>query len=204
MLDLSALRAVVTKKATYDPAERSARTKKAWLSRRRAGDYSGPAEIAEYNAVERNIRHEPVEHAVIWAGGEKIWLTDGSRVSVQIPLTIDLTDGAITHNHPNSGCFSPDDIALTTMRNLRVMRATTRSGTWVLERPRGGDWPTGFLDQFHRQSNEVRQVFSRKISSGEMSRDDANTRHHAEVMARTVAKYASDVWGIKFYFEAGA
>jgi hypothetical protein len=49
-----------------------------------------------------------------------------------------MNDAVMTHNHPSGNTFSEDDIELSTIANVREVRATGEDGTYIMTRPTNG------------------------------------------------------------------
>lgn len=126
--------------------------------------------------------------------GRIILKKDGSRNSVAFEkedlALIKDKDAIFTHNHPSSGgSFSLEDIQFAVAHNQMEMRAVGRKYGHSMYRPAQG-WPDLNLltDEFYKADNEVRDEFWRRISLGQLSREEADREHHHQVWSRIAAK----------------
>ena len=94
----------------------------------------------------------------------------------------------VTHNHPSSQAFSPEDIRLSTIANVKEMRAVGDQYTYSMKPPRGG-WNERFYREkvvpAHQTADtQVRNEFWIKIRNRELSPEDATMNHNHEVWKR--------------------
>ena len=65
----------------------------------------------------------------------------------------DMKGCVISHNHPSNSCFSPADINMLRRSGASEIRAGTRYGTYVLQRPKKWSSDIGTLDKIDQEYN---------------------------------------------------
>jgi len=150
-----------------------------------------------YLRFERAHRHDEVETvAVVHPVSGKVLVTNTGLTSykVEIPRTdVSKVDGAIvTHNHPIDRSLSTADIILAQQHNALAVRAVTPSGT-VYELRRLGEWPAQFMGTYDKESGVVSDSPFQRVSSGQLTGNQADALFSHEVLARTAQHYPNAV-----------
>jgi (2Fe-2S) ferredoxin len=87
------------------------------------------------------IYASPVEHAVVInPAGEVIVRKQGNENSVTFYNNemLLMKDCVLTHNHPTNITLSSPDVDMAIITNMKEVRATCKSGTYILRRPKNG------------------------------------------------------------------
>jgi hypothetical protein len=184
--------------APGDPAPTASRGP---LQHTTAADMQAEPLPTSLSEAEHRIRGETNEHAVLVKDG-KPFLVLGNDQPDKIALgDVDpeaLRDAVLTHNHPRGLGLSVSDGHSAAKFNVQEIRAVTATGTHSLRRTgQIGIWPPEFrteLDKLHRR---VQFEFQDKLTRGQMTLKDANTRHYTELYTRL----AQQVHGIAYTFE---
>lgn len=169
-------------------------------------------------SVEDRIRHQNYESAaIIDENGREIIFKDGEKNCVAFTQeeTARMKGRTLTHNHPNSGFFSKEDIGVLVGADLAEMRATTREGrTFCLSRgeqytdDNGAAFYNEFLKRFgdsqmRAQKSLDDRGYKEKIRSGFISQESAN-RDFTELIAKYMTEWAekeADRYHLRFKVE---
>lgn len=140
-----------------------------------------PAAWRILRETEAEISSQTYETAQVLAReGHSLLVKDGggSFVAFSTEEAEKMNGGVLTHNHPNSGPLSDNDIALTMSKGLREMRAICRDGTLYrlgikTVAPKGyTPWSLGMQTAYHALLNDykrTRSATSRPEGGGRMS-----------------------------------
>lgn len=113
-----------------------------------------------------------------------------------------------THNHPNSKCFSINDLAIAINSNITQMRAIAEKSvkgnvTWVFEKGeiRGDDDLQRFINEYQSLSTATHNRFRADIYDGIISVKGAELKHHFKVLEGLMSSIYWRSKGAKFYWE---
>lgn len=113
--------------------------------------YAGPI-MPEMPMIEAEavLQKQPIEHFVAFDGaGKMLFRVRGTRGEVKIKpdFVSRLKDAVFTHNHPENGCLSKEDINLGIKGDVKEIRAVPAdgSGAFVMRRPESGWVPAKAL-----------------------------------------------------------
>ena len=184
---------------------------------RHEADLNGPR-MKTVHAIEDKIRNQDFESAAcVDKDGNMIFFKNGiaDRVGFSKEEQELCKDRTLTHNHPSSSMFSPEDVDFWVDHELQEIRATNREGiTYVLAR--GKDYTKfqgesfSFLYKMSRMNAQMDATqelddrgFRQKLDRGEMTQDQANAE-----LRKVMAKHLSDFWAanasdfnVEFYVE---
>lgn len=131
----------------------------------------------ELRATESSLQGRSTETAqVLDAQGRSLLLrTSGAASYVQFAKEdLDkMRGGVLTHNHPNSGPLSDDDVYLTMKRGLREMRAVTKDGVLYRLGSTSG-WTEQMLSTYSALRDDSMNDTRRRVGVGEITADQAN------------------------------
>ena len=184
---------------------------------RHEADLNGPRMKAIHD-IEDKIRHQDFESAAcVDKDGNVLFFKNGKQSEVRFTdeETEMAKDNTLTHNHPSSTMFSPQDVLYWLDHDLQEMRVTTREGiSYSLARGENFTKAHGeafsFLYTMSRemakgetQSELDARGFRQKLSNGEMTKAEADAE-----FCRTMAKNMANFWkdrasdfNIDFYVE---
>lgn len=151
--------------------------------------------------TEQTIREAATESLYIFddAGNEILALRGGeSSVDYTLEQAATFRDNILTHNHPGSSGFSPDDIYTATRFNLAEIRAVGKYADYSLKRPPEG-WPAyerifgssierdGFQGIYRKHDNGVRRNLEPLVLSGQLN-DKVAGRMHYDLVWRRISE----------------
>ena len=157
---------------------------------------------AMWNA-EWSSTYKKTETARLYGGdGKQIFKKDGSTSEVIFSRTEikKMKGGVLTHNHPNGGCFSPEDVNMLRHGKLQEIRAVTKSGVYRLQQPT--NWPKEIdsLETIRSRRLEIDKNVSKAIYDrarmGELSYSEAE-----QLSQRATTEAFCEQYGIPFSFE---
>ncbi len=152
--------------------------------------------IRNLREAEAQIGPQDSESAdVVTEYGRAVMFKNGEEAQVRFTdEEVAKFEGAIlTHNHPSSGPPSTDDVRLLVMRNMREMRVIGRDGTLYRLGRTGRIWDPAMLNEYYRLRDESMGETRRKIDTGKMTSDQANTQWPVEaheIFMRFAARFA--------------
>ena len=166
-------------------------------------DLNGPR-MQTVHAIEDKIRNQDFESAAcVDKDGNMIFFKNGitDRVGFSKEEQELCKDRTLTHNHPSSSMFSPEDVDFWVDHELQEIRATNREGiTYVLAR--GQDYTKfqgesfSFLYKMSRMNAQMDATqelddrgFRGKLARGEITQEQANAE-----LRRVMSKNLSDFW----------
>ncbi len=128
---------------------------------------------------------------------------DGGQEAVSFSQAeIKLMKGCtLTHNHPNSSCFSYEDINMLRIGKLTEIRATTKTGVYRLQPPK--IWPKelGSLDKiisvYYDIDNQYSNQFFVQVINGEISFAEADI-----LSQEMVVRKLCETYGFHFRFDS--
>lgn len=143
-------------------------------SKSKGGSGSGLQRLL--SAHESAIRGNDYETLIaLDENGNLLFSKKGSRTSVAYGADASKTTNAIvTHNHPDGGSFSWQDMHGMVALNQKEMRATTKDFTYSMKRPEKG-WGTDAMKvkrKFQAANNAARRAY-RKQRTGNAKSDAA-------------------------------
>lgn len=141
------------------------------------GSRSGGSALSRsLSAHESAIRGNDYETLIaLDENGNLIFSKKGNRNSVAYGADASKTTNAIvTHNHPDGGSFSWQDMHGMVVLNQKEMRATTKDFTYSMKRPeKGWGWgPRTVKQTFQAANNAARRAY-RKQKTGNAKSDAA-------------------------------
>lgn len=143
--------------------------------------------------VEDKIRDQDFESAALFKKGKQIFFKDGERASVSFSNAevAQMKDGVLTHNHPGSRSFSPEDINMFFKARMEEIRAISRKFDYSFKLGNfdGSVSLKDILNQYRFFDEEVHQEFMDLIVDGKMTIDFANANHHHEILTRLAKQY---------------
>ena len=184
---------------------------------RHEADLNGPR-MKTVHDIEDKIRNQDFESAAcVDKDGNVLFFKNGEQSQVAFTKEEQALckDNTLTHNHPSSSMFSPEDVDYWLATDLQEIRATNREGiTYVLAR--GKDYTKfqgesfSFLYKMSRMNAQMDtqqelddRGFRSKLDRGEMTKAQADAEFR-----RVMAKNLSDFWvdrasdfNIDFYVE---
>ena len=111
-----------------------------------------------------------------------------------------MTGGVLTHNHPNSSCFSPEDINMLRYGRLSEIRASTLQGVFRMQQPKIWNEEIGNLDRirevYYRIDTEVSMPIYNQARMGMISFEHAETLSEIATVSLFCERH-----GIPFVFE---
>ena len=170
---------------------------------RHEADLNGPR-MKTVHAIEDKIRNQDFESAAcVDKDGKVIFFKNGikDRVGFSKEEQELCKDRTLTHNHPSSSMFSPEDVDFWVDHDLQEIRATNREGiTYSLSR--GKDYTKfqgesfSFLYKMSRMNAQMDATqelddrgFRGKLARGEITQEEANAE-----LRKAMAKHLSDFW----------
>lgn len=107
--------------------------------------------------------------------GELIFSKKGNRNSVEYGSDAYKTkDAIVTHNHPDGGSFSWQDMHGMVVLNQKEMRATTKDFTYSMKRPKDGwGWGQKTIKQTFQVANNAARRKYNKMKTGNAKSDTA-------------------------------
>ena len=170
---------------------------------RHEADLNGPR-MKTVHDIEDKIRNQDFESAAcVDKDGNVLFFKNGeqSQVSFTKEEQALCKDATLTHNHPSSSMFSPEDVDYWLATDLQEIRATNREGiTYSLSR--GKDY-TKFqgesftflykMSRMNAQMDATQELddrgFRGKLARGEITQAQANAE-----LRKAMAKHLSDFW----------
>ena len=184
---------------------------------RHEADLNGPRMKAIHD-IEDKIRHQDFESAAcVDKDGNVLFFKDGKQSEVRFTdeETEMVKGNTLTHNHPSSTMFSPQDVDYWLGSEMQEIRVTTREGiSYSLARGENFTQAHGEAFSFlYKMSREIAKGdtqeeldargFRAKLGNGEMTKAEADAEF-CRVMAKNQANFwkdrASD-FNIDFYVE---
>ena len=184
---------------------------------RHEADLNGPRMKAVHD-IEDKIRSQDFESAgCVDKDGKVLFFKNGEQSEVSFTKEErELCRGnTLTHNHPSSSMFSPQDVDYFLEHGLQEIRATNREGiTYSLSR--GKNFQEGDADSFsflykmsrlnamsETQHDMDSHGFQQKLNNGEMTKAQAD-KEFRRIMAKNLSEFwtnnASD-FNLEFYVE---
>lgn len=158
------------------------------------------------HSVEDKIRGQSYESAaVIDKDGNTLFFKDGAESEVRFNKMecLMMRNNTLTHNHPHSTMFSTEDVVCMVRNDMLEMRATTSEGT-TYSIKRGEGYTTEKGVEFVNNYNSARlgahitaqrdldnRGFREKISSGEITHDQAN-KEFGRVVTKEMVDYCNN------------
>lgn len=184
---------------------------------RHEADLNGPR-MKTIHDIEDKIRHQDFESAAcVDKDGNVLFFKNGGLDHVEFSDEEQALckDNTLTHNHPSSTMFSPQDVNYWIDHDMQEMRVTTREGiSYSLARGENFTKAHGEAFSFlYTMSREIakgdtqeeldNRGFRQKLSNGEMTKAEADAE-----FCRTMAKNMANFWkdrasdfNIEFYVE---
>lgn len=170
---------------------------------RHEADLNGPRMKAIHD-IEDKIRHQDFESAAcVDKDGNVLFFKNGEQSQVEFTDEEQALckDNTLTHNHPSSTMFSPQDINYWIDHDLQEMRVTTREGiSYSLARGENFTKAHGEAFSFlYAMSREIakgdaheeldNRGFRQKLSNGEITQAEANAE-----LCRAMARHQANFW----------
>ena len=170
--------------------------------------------------VEKGIRNGRDESAVcVDSEGKVLFQKGGDSSSVKFTASeCSLMDGCtLTHNHPNNGALSPEDILCFVGNSCERVRAVGPEGS-LYEISRGDDYSTShgytFVQEYASAFEDAHKFaqkdlnargYAERVRSGEVSYDEANAEYKrvANEYMDNFAKEHASAFGIIYRSELG-
>ena len=184
---------------------------------RHEADLNGPRMKAIHD-IEDKIRHQDYESAAcVDKDGNVLFFKNGGLDHVEFTDEEQALckDNTLTHNHPASTMFSPQDVKYWLDHDMQEMRVTTREGiSYSLARGENFTKAHGEAFSFlYAMSREIakgdaheeldNRGFRQKLSNGEITQAEANAE-----LCRAMARHQANFWkdrasdfNIEFYVE---
>lgn len=170
---------------------------------RHEADLNGPRMKAIHD-IEDKIRDQDFESAAcVDKDGNVLFFKNGEQSQVEFTKEeSELVKGnTLTHNHPSSTMFSPQDVNYWLGTEMQEMRVTTREGV-SYSLARGENFTKAHGEAFfylYAMSREIakgdtqqeldNRGFRQKLSNGEMTKAEADAE-----FCRTMAKHQANFW----------
>lgn len=170
---------------------------------RHEADLNGPRMKAIHD-IEDKIRDQDFESAAcVDKDGNVLFFKNGGQSEVRFTDEEQALckDNTLTHNHPSSTMFSPQDVSYWLDHDLQEMRVTTREGiSYSLARGENFTKAHGEAFSFlYAMSREIakgdahdeldNRGFRQKLSNGEITQAEANAE-----LCRVMAKHQANFW----------
>lgn len=163
-----------------------------------------PAEVLRKNVSkkEKEIRNMDVEQASVYnRSGKLLWEKKGATNNVDLSEAAAkglLKGSIVTHNHPKSSSFSPEDIRLLMNYELHEIRAIGKNGNLVtasrtFDRKLSISQYTEMNQKIDSASNRIRREIRKEVIRGKLDPSDASIEHWHRVWSEV----ADDI-GIKY------
>jgi len=130
---------------------------------------------------------------ILYKNGEK------DRINFTLEEMTKLKGVIFTHNHPNGGSFSKEDIKFACqagIKELRVITPQLKGKTYILRMKDRSNMSLEIWNKielsFNKNNKKLQDEFINKIQSGDMTIDEANTKHYDELWFR-VAKNIPEI-----------
>lgn len=184
---------------------------------RDAKDLNGPR-MKTVHDIEDKIRNQDFESAAcVDKDGNVLFFKNGGQSEVRFTDEEQelCKDNTLTHNHPSSTMFSPQDVKYWLDHDMQEMRVTTREGiSYSLSRGENFTKAHGEAFSFlYAMSREIakgdaheeldNRGFRQKLSNGEITQAEANAE-----LCRAMARHQANFWkdkasdfNIDFYVE---
>lgn len=139
------------------------------------------------------------EAAVLYdVNGKTILTKTGTeqRVSFSRSEVEMMKGGVLTHNHPYSTTFSPEDIGTLQRGQLSEIRAAGRDGTFFMRQPT--KWPDEISDRakikaaYENIETQVEPIVRKRLESGQISVVEYNQIYQMYIMDVFASKYGLD------------
>lgn len=145
------------------------------------------ATVTDY---EKTIQNQSFESCgAVDADGELVYTKSGASNYIQFTEdeAMAMEGMVFIHNHPSSNSFSPEDISMACRTNMKELHVIGKNGNkFMLKRGDGenfdGDMWYGSIKKSYETSDlRIRSLFTDRISTGEMTISEANSKHWNEV-----------------------
>ena len=170
---------------------------------RHEADLNGPR-MKTVHDIEDKIRNQDFESAAcVDKDGNVLFFKNGGQSEVRFTDEEQALckDNTLTHNHPSSSMFSPQDVNYWLDHDLQEMRVTTREGvSYSLSRGENFTKAHGEAFSFlYAMSREIakgdaheeldNRGFRQKLSNGEITQAEANAE-----LCRAMARHQANFW----------
>ncbi len=144
--------------------------------------------------VEKQIKDLEIELCVILSANKEILLSKiGEFDNIQFPELINeeiiIENAYFTHNHPQKGFFSIEDIQLAYGWDLEQMRAVAGNNVYKFDKPPQGWKLVSCNIIFDRIDKEVKSILRIAFSENKITREEANKLRGEKVVELLILEF---------------